>query len=157
MKVIFLDHDGVICLLDQWGKRFKHKTQFDPFDKKALQVLNKVLESTGAVIVCSSDWRLHAPLEDMQALYQERGIVGELLDYTDIYDMEPNERSLPDKMLLASIRTREITAWVNQFKPEKWVAIDDLPLTVENFVHTPRSTEGIKQTGLIDKVMSFLC
>ncbi len=23
MKVIFLDHDGVICLSDNWGSRFK--------------------------------------------------------------------------------------------------------------------------------------
>ena len=25
MKVLFLDHDGVICLSDEWGGRFKKK------------------------------------------------------------------------------------------------------------------------------------
>lgn len=25
MKIIFLDHDGVICLSQQWGGRFKKK------------------------------------------------------------------------------------------------------------------------------------
>jgi hypothetical protein len=25
MKVIFLDHDGVICLSNNWGNRFKNK------------------------------------------------------------------------------------------------------------------------------------
>ena len=71
--IIFLDHDGVICLADQFGSRFKkgnrpvHETvamqdlpileRFDNFDRKAVKVLNRILEETGAEIVVSSDWR----------------------------------------------------------------------------------------------------
>ena len=156
MKVIFLDHDGVICLQQQWGKRRKLQTKFDPFDIKAIKALNKVLGSTGAVIVCSSDWRLYAPLEEMRGVYNERGIVGKLVGYTDILDMLVEEKHLPEKSLLASIRSREINAWVEKQKPDKWVAIDDLPLTVENFVLTPINAEGIKQTGIVDKVIQCL-
>jgi hypothetical protein len=36
------------------------KYRFDYFDKKAIKVLNQVLEETGAEIVVSSDWRLYA-------------------------------------------------------------------------------------------------
>ena len=56
-----------------------------------------------------------------------------------------------------------------------WVAVDDLDMSIEflgerfsswdgsdtnpglpNFVHTPRSYEGIKQSGVKDKVLSYL-
>lgn len=73
MKVIFLDHDGVICLEPQWGGRFDKQdkvgrkmsqdvrslpvsARFDDFDKEAVEVLNSILEETGAEIVVSSDW-----------------------------------------------------------------------------------------------------
>jgi|13_taG_2_1085334.scaffolds.fasta_scaffold06600_6 hypothetical protein len=156
MKVIFLDHDGVICLADQWGKRQKNKTKFDPFDAGAIKALNTVLKSTGAVIVCSSDWRLYAPLEEMQELYSERGIVGDLIDYTEVYDIEPEEYGLYGKNAQASIRTREINDWVAKHKPDKWVAVDDLKLLVKNFILTPYPREGIKQTGVVEKMIKFL-
>ena len=55
MKVIFLDHDGVICLSTEWGGRFKKQTKvgrklsqsvlslpvdarFDNFNKKAITI-----------------------------------------------------------------------------------------------------------------------
>ena len=61
MKVLFLDNDGVICLANNWGSRVKKrkkdnvslmmndpdvevKYRFDYFDKKAVKVLNQVLE-----------------------------------------------------------------------------------------------------------------
>ena len=83
MKILFLDNDGVICLSSNWGSRhkkqkklgtepiFNHKNElpveyrFDNFDIKAVKVLNKILEQTGAEIVVSSDWRLHGTLEEL--------------------------------------------------------------------------------------------
>jgi hypothetical protein len=61
MKVIFLDNDGVICLSTEWGGRFKKqekagrkmsqsvgsldvKYRFDNFNKKAITVLNAIIE-----------------------------------------------------------------------------------------------------------------
>ena len=83
MKVIFLDHDGVICLSSEWGGRFKKqekwggrklsmtplemplKYRFDNFNQKAVKVLNEILEETGAELVTSSDWKRWANLEEM--------------------------------------------------------------------------------------------
>jgi pterin-4a-carbinolamine dehydratase len=83
MKVIFLDNDGVICLANNWGSRHKKQKEwggmklsmrgreipleyrFDNFDQKAVKVLNEILEQTDAEIVVSSDWRLHANLEEL--------------------------------------------------------------------------------------------
>jgi hypothetical protein len=49
MKILFLDHDGVICLSSEWGSRFKNKegldSVFDRFNEKAVRVLNQIIES----------------------------------------------------------------------------------------------------------------
>ena len=82
MKVIFLDHDGVICLSNNWGGRMKKQkkygrklsqsigslpvnVRFDDFDRKAIEVLNSILEETDAEIVISSDWKKHATIEEL--------------------------------------------------------------------------------------------
>ncbi len=91
MKVIFLDHDGVICLSTEWGGRFKKQREagrklsqsvaslpigarFDNFNKKAIKVLNEILEETGAEIVVSSDWKRWATVEEMGEYYESQGI-----------------------------------------------------------------------------------
>ena len=62
MKVLFLDHDGVICLSSQWGGRFKKKgydsnpetpldIRMDSFDTKAVKVLNQIIEETQIIEV----------------------------------------------------------------------------------------------------------
>ena len=69
MKIIFLDNDGVICLSNNWGGRSKKwkeyiklnpgqnslalapvEVRFDDFDKKAIAVLNQILEVSHASI-----------------------------------------------------------------------------------------------------------
>jgi len=166
MKIIFLDHDGVICLSTEWGSRFKNKdgldSMFDRFNDKAIKVLNQILDETGAEIVVSSDWRHDTPLEQMQELYKIRGIKKSPIGYTDsIVDIKGLE-------YLEHNRQIEIRHWLSQH-PEvtQWVAIDDLNMSPEfckkyesegltNFVHTPRSKEGIKQTGIKEKIIKFL-
>ena len=87
MKVIFLDHDGVIFLSTEWGGRFKKQTRvgrklsqsveslqvdarFDNFNEKAVKVLNEILKETGAEIVVSSDWKRWANVEEMGEYYE---------------------------------------------------------------------------------------
>jgi hypothetical protein len=90
MKVIFLDHDGVICLSDNWGNRFKKQKswggrklsmstlsmpveyRFDNFDEKAVKVLNEILEETGAEIVVSSDWKNWATLKKWENITNQK-------------------------------------------------------------------------------------
>ena len=101
MKVIFLDHDGVICLSTEWGGRFKKQNKwggrklsmttlempieyrFDNFNEKAINVLNEILEETGAEIVVSSDWKRWADVKEMGEYYESKGIIKKPIAFTD--------------------------------------------------------------------------
>ena len=154
MKVLFLDHDGVICLSTEWGSRFKNKegldSAFDRFNAKAIKVLNEIIEETDCEIVISSDWRFHASLSQMQQLFKERGIAKPPMDYTRDFS------STLEKA--AESRCLEIEDWVKAHPQiTHWVAVDDMDLSqLDNFVQTPRSKEGIKQCGIKEKIIKFL-
>lgn len=180
MKVIFLDHDGVLCLSLNWGSRSKKpdysdKTtpldnRMDNFDEKAVKVLSAIIEETGAEIVISSDWKLHGTLEEMQEMYHTRGIKPPI-DYTprlQNFDKELSDlcywRGWPSQA-----RSMEIQEWLkNHPQVTHWVAVDDLDMGLkpemrgdkewglQNFVLTPRSNEGIKQIGIKQKIMKHL-
>lgn len=191
MKVLFLDNDGVICLSNNWGNRFKKqrkvytkdnprplnseipvKLRFDNFDKKAVKILNEILIGTGAEIVVSSDWKLHATLEELGEYYESQGIIKKPIDLT------PNMKDLDEsgyglfkwKGFYESIRIFEINEYLkNHPEVTHWVAVDDLNMGVfeygvggmnegglTNFVLTPKSTEGIKQSGVKEKILKFL-
>lgn len=200
MKVMFLDNDGVICLYNNWGGRQKKwakyrsanpesspylkdapvEIRFDNFDKKAIKILNEIIKETGSEIVVSSDWRLHATLEELGDYYEAQGIikrpigVTEIFHYTNWYaeDFLPNEFSWNRDHDLEQQRYFEILRWLsNNPKVTHWVAIDDLNMGktftdwqgeaqrswgLENFVHTPKGWEGIKQCGKREKILSFL-
>lgn len=169
MKVIFLDHDGVICLIDNFGSRVKKRgyigmnshilSRFDNFDKKAISVLNEVIKATDCEIVVSSDWRFWATLEEMGEYYLSQGILKAPIDFTPSggFDTEP-----------AETRSYEILEWLEKNPGvTNWVAVDDLDMSekfgqisgkwgLNNFVHTSRVREGIKQNGVKEKVIKFL-
>ena len=176
-KIIFLDHDGVICLSNNWGSRSKKpdysdKTtpldnRMDNFDEKAVKVLNAIIEETGAEIVISSDWKLHGTLEEMQEMYRTRGIKPPI-DYTP--RLQNFDKELSDlcnwKGWPSQARSTEIHQWL-KLHPQvtHWVAVDDLDMGLKpkmrgdadwglrNFVLTPRSSEGIKQIGIKQKIV----
>ena len=190
MKCIFLDHDGVICLSNNWGGRSKKWSKyrsanpeastdkmdapvfvrFDDFDEKAVRVLNQIIEETGAEIVVSSDWKRWANVEEMGEYYESQGIIkkpialtpdlGECTWYTnDVWVWSA-------KWDLEMSRVIEIKQYLHDH-PEitRWVAIDDLNMGkdedwkdwgLDNFVLTPRSNEGIKQSSIKGRVLKFL-
>jgi len=194
MKVLFLDHDGVICLSKEWGSRFKKQKKwgnikmsmalleiplqyrFDDFNKKAVKVLNEILEETGSEIVVSSDWTKWANLEEMGDYYESQGIIKKpisftpILDSCDWYDKEsfPWHRTWK----LEQSRTIEIKQYlINHPEVTNWVAVDDLNMGktglhysmefehdwgLDNFVHTPNDNEGIKQKNVKEKLIKFL-
>ena len=173
MKVLFLDHDGVICLSTEWGSRLKNKegldSIFDRFNDKSIKVLNQIIEETDCEIVISSDWRFHATLERMRDLYAIRGIKKLPIDYT------PSAISNMNKLWSSNsnpseTRSYEIKEWLSEH-PEvtHWVAVDDMNMGehfgeisgnyqwgLKNFVHTPKSSEGIKQLSIKEKIIKFL-
>jgi hypothetical protein len=156
MKVIFLDHDGVICLAAEWGGRFKRDREgldsvFDDFNLKALEILNEIIEATDCEIVVSSDWRHHATLEQMQELYRIRGIKKSPIGMTGEADY-----SIVQKLERA--RCVEIRQYLEKH-PEisEWVAVDDMDLSsLGNFVMTPSSILGISQEGVKERILKFL-
>jgi hypothetical protein len=193
MKCIFLDHDGVICLSNNWGGRTKKwskyrsenpesssdkrdapvDVRFDDFDEKAVRILNKILEETGAEIVVSSDWKRWANVEEMGEYYESKGIIRKPIALTpDLGDCtweNPERESWvwSPRWDLEMSRVVEIRQYLYDH-PEitHWVAIDDLHLGktdeswknwgLTNFVLTPRSNEGIKQSGIKEKVIKYL-
>ena len=186
MKVIFLDHDGVICLSNNWGNRFKKQKdwggrklsmttlempveyRFDNFDEKAVNVLNEILEETGAEIVVSSDWKRWATVEEMGEYYESKRIIKKPIAFTDsiLYD-DYEDFPWHRKCELEQTRSLEIAQYLGlNTVITHWVAIDDLNMSLQsegdkewglkNFVLTPINNEGIKQTGIKDKILNFL-
>jgi hypothetical protein len=186
MKVIFLDHDGVICLSDNWGNRFKKQKKwgkrklsmstlsmpveyrFDNFDEDAVKVLNEILVETGAEIVVSSDWKNWATVEEMGEYYESKGIIKKPIAFTDsiLYD-DYDDFPWHNKSELEQTRSLEIAQYIGQNPViTHWVAIDDLNMSLtdvdgtswglKNFVLTPVNREGIKQSGIKEKIIKFL-
>lgn len=186
-----LDHDGVIALSNNWGGRTKKfakyrsanpdtskdikdapvSFRFDDFDKKAIKILNEILEETGAEIVVSSDWKLYATLEELGEYYEEQGIIKKPIALTDnLKDCTVHGDNFMWSTMWDSeqMRTIEIKQYLHDH-PEvtHWVAIDDLNMgkigepwkdlwAIDNFVLTPNSNEGIKQLGIKEKILNYL-
>ena len=145
--------------------------RFDDFDKKAIKVLNQVLEETGAEIVVSSDWRLHATLEELGDYYLSQGIIKKPIAFTKRYIGcdKPDEFEWTRRTMIEQQRCIEVRQYLTDH-PEvtHWVCVDDLELGemdtydreqkwgLSNFVHTPRESEGIKQAGVKDKLLEYL-
>lgn len=187
MKVIFLDHDGVICLATEWGGRFKKQqkagrklsqsvlslsvdARFDNFNKKAVAVLNEILQETGAEIVVSSDWKRWANCEEMGEYYEAKGIIKKPIAFTpDLGQCTVHGTNFiwSPEWDLEQTRSIEIKQYLHDH-PEvtNWVAIDDLNMGkgedwkeswgLDNFVLTPKSREGIKQNGVKELILKFL-
>lgn len=187
MKAIFLDNDGVICLYDNWGGRGKKwskyrsenpesspnlkdapaEIRFDDFDKKAIKILNEIIKETGAEIIVSSDWKLHATLEELGDYYEAQGIIKRPIAITpNMHEFDPEANDLfVWKRWMERKRIVEIERYLDMYPNiTNWVAIDDLDMSPEknggiglkNFVLTPRSREGIKQSGTKEKIIDFL-
>jgi len=152
--------------------------RFDNFDTKAIKVLNEILEITRAEIVVSSDWRYHGTLEELGEYYTSQGINKKPIGFTDMFkDIYPKEwSSLRFRADVELERSMEIQHWVdNHPEVTHWVAVDDLNMSVEflgnrfsaldgsdkkpglsNFVLTSEWAEGIKQSGIKQKIIKYL-
>lgn len=176
MKILFLDHDGVICLSDNWGSRFKKQRswgkvvgvplqeipveyRFDNFDRKSVGVLNEILKCTGCEIVVISDWRVHCTLEEMGEFYSNQGIIKKPIGFTRlIHEFDESSAALYTwKGWKERARIVEIRDYLERNEVTSWVAVDDMNMNeMENFVQTKLSREGIKQCGIKEKIIRIL-
>lgn len=140
MKILFLDIDGVLCLPQQYGSRFKKRTTFDSWDAKCVRALNQIIETADCELVISSDWREHASLGTIQDLFSDRGVVKTPIAYTQIIGK----------------REFEIHNYLINNTVSSWCAVDDLNLELSNFVRTKEMT-GIKPPHIKEKIIKLLC
>jgi hypothetical protein len=155
--------------------------RFDNFDVKAIKVLNEILKETDAEIVVSSDWRLHGTLEELGEYYASQGIIKKPIGFTEVFDYTTwlDEGRIPADFNWWRTDSREqerhfeIKDWLESHSEvTHWVAVDDLFMGIqveastygphsrdwglENFVWTPRDWEGIKQSGIKEKIIKHL-
>lgn len=155
MKIIFIDIDGVLATSQCWNMSQDNKWNAYPFDKKAVIVLNEILNETGAEMVLSSDWKYHYTMKQMTEIFTEFNKV-----IKAPFDRTPFSSEYT-AMNLVGGRVLEINMWLAENKEKlgitHWVAVDDLKMfELESFVHCPKSNEGIKQTGIKQKIINIL-
>ena len=157
---IFLDIDGVLSLdFDEYTysneKKWFPKLMKCPYNRKAVKVLNDVCAAVDPIIILSSDWIDHYSMELINEFFEWNKITHKITDSTStLWGV-----SFTSYQELEECRAAEINLYVHERELTNWVAIDDLnlsPWIPNNFVHTPRGNEGIKQTGVKDKILSIL-
>ena len=79
-------------------------------DPAAVELLNRLVASTGAKVVISSSWRVCRTLEQIQDDLRSRGFVGEVIGAT------PS---------IIGHRGHEIAAWLTEHGPASFVILDD--------------------------------
>ena len=153
-----MDIDGVLATVRQFYMKKKHEIyNCYSFDPKCVIVFNKILEATKPTIILSSDWKLHYPIESMNNIFEYNKVAGKVFDVTDDLWDGAKFRSVDQ---LEEVRATEILKYVKDWNITQWVAIDDLNLSPflpeKNFVQTPRISEGIKQSGIKEKILKRL-
>jgi hypothetical protein len=126
MKVIFLDIDGVLNVIEQG--RDEYGQLFHPHLEDNLR---EVINKTDAKIVVSSTWRMSG-LDIMKEMWEKRNLPGEVIDIT------PN--------LKRGIRGEEIEQWLQGNKNiTNYCIIDDNDDILEsqrnNFVLTSNNID----------------
>ena len=160
-KVIFLDIDGVLATDKEF---FTNRTNFQkknekarelhipyPFNKKAVEVFNQILDATDADIVLSSDWRMHWDLDELDEIFKFNGVKKSPIAITSKIKRKMSSELEDD-------RAHQIVEFKRAHNITNYVAIDDLDLSFslgEHFFKT-KSNMGIKQTGLKEKIINKL-
>lgn len=123
MKIIFLDFDGVITTPSS-------KYCLSP---PHMDILGKILESTGAYIVISSSWRRYNLEQTIDFITRESNpfvgknpfpFVDRVIDIT--------KRLRPIKMSGYIHRGDEIQEWLDRHKVESYVILDDINNMLES-------------------------
>jgi hypothetical protein len=149
MKILFLDHQGVMFLkLGIWPN-----TRIKPldFDVEAVSVLNNIIEETNCEIVVSSDWNMWVTLKEMGDFYIKQGILKRPIGYAFGLDDYKNRIEVR--------RSLGIMNWLkNNPNVTNWVCVDDLDLKdyITNFVWVEDTKNGIKLEKIKKEIKNYL-
>jgi hypothetical protein len=148
MKIIFLDHQGVMYV-----KKHPKPGMLIDFDKENIDLLNTILQTDENIeIVISSDWKYWVSLDEMQTFYKKQGILKLPIAYT-----KPTKKY--DLKIYAQQRANEIKTYLELADNiTHWVSIDDIDMSkyLDNFVHISNVTLGLKQEGVSQLVLKYL-
>ena len=153
---IFLDIDGVMVTTRQEYNDMHPKYHTSYFDEICVEVLNIIADNvTDLQLIISSDWRNNYSLNVLTLAFKEYGVK------ITIEGITPNlwGKKFKSMKQLEECRAAEILEYVESHKLTNWVAVDDLnlsPWIPENFAYCSRSTEGIKQSGVKNKILNIL-
>ncbi|MFA5366372.1 MAG: HAD domain-containing protein [Dehalococcoidia bacterium] len=156
---IFLDIDGVLATTMQY---YSNPKKWNPlynryrFDEKCVKVFNQIIEKTNPVVILSSDWGRDYTLEKLNLIFEINGVNCTITDVTpNFWDV----KYFDIKTQLAVCRADEIKSYTIDHNITKFLAIDDVDLSPwlpDNFVRTRVANEGIKQSGVKDKILKML-
>lgn len=110
-KVIFLDIDGVMNNASTRPDERRGLVAW--LDPSNVEVLNRLVRATGAVVVVSSTWRVSMPLDELRGHFAAAGCLAEIADYTPDID--------------GYHRDHEIAAWLagQPLPPRRYAILDD--------------------------------
>lgn len=159
MNYLFLDIDGVLNTgrySDYLVENGLCETDADGylFDPEAVLNLERIIEATDAKIIITSTWRLDG---DMQALWRNRNLAGEVIGITPTL---LREKAIGKIKVYYGHRGMEVEAWLedNATVPYKYAILDDeddyLPHQAEHLILTD-PMRGITK-DVADKVISLL-
>lgn len=164
--VIFLDIDGVLTTHIEFYRnpqKFQEKNNWAkelrvpyPFNEKCVKAFNKILTSIEVDIVLSSDWKKHWTIEELDIIFKNNGVIQSPVDKTP---NTPISMSWIEKNRMSDI---ESYLRQNDLIDSNWIIIDDLnvreflPEEYRDRVFLTRDLEGIKQSGLKEKIIKRL-
>jgi hypothetical protein len=131
------------------------KYQRYAFDPACVKVLNRIIMVKNPVIVLTSDWKLQLSLDEINEMFNEYNVLYPATDITtNLW-----KTKFTSFQQLEECRSAEILLYVAEHDITNWVAVDDLNLMwwlPKNFVWCTNSYEGLKQTGVLDKILNIL-
>ena len=146
--ILFLDHDGVMCLTTD-SEHYSWRGKLYRFKAKAVKVLNEIIELTDCNIVVTSDWRHEFSLKELQAYYKDMGVIKSPIAVTGFEPCAICQQEFA--------RCKEINKFIEEHNVERYCVVDDMKLElVHNFVWTWNVREGIKQSGVKERIVNYL-
>lgn len=158
MKVILLDHYGVMCRASPGTLRtrtslptsqeLKGRLPWEPFDPTCVSILNRILATTLADIVIASDWKHSKNLTDIGDFYAAHGVIKRPIDVTSDVNGDFERYALR--------RTAEIQQWLSHNAVTAWCAVDDLWMDLGCFAWAQDPHAAITAPGLADQIIEIL-
>jgi len=148
LRVVFLDMDGVLnsnayfkLIHDRIAQGIHDESSLQQYasgmiDPETVQLLNKLVKATGAVIVISSSWRHAHPMTHISLMLRFRGFEGYVIGCTPELPrgfkteafaqfLDVTSDDMRERFKGIGCRGNEIQAWLDAVHVESFVILDD--------------------------------